>query len=95
MQSTGGLILVSGLRLEGHLVIFLALQTHLSCHFLLAIDSLKVPNHSTFSVSRHGRFREDKVFRLVSESIVGQCMAAGLVGSGHEASSIGPHSIGA
>ncbi len=29
-----------GPRLEGHSVIFLAIQTHLSCRFLLAVDSL-------------------------------------------------------
>ncbi len=39
-----------------------------------------VPDHSTFSVNRHGRFQESDVFRLVFERIVGQCMAAGLVG---------------
>ncbi len=39
-----------------------------------------VPNHSTFSVNRHGRFRESDVFRKVFERIVGQCMNAGLVG---------------
>lgn len=39
-----------------------------------------VPDHSTFSVNRHGRFRESEVFRLVFESVVRQCMAAGLVG---------------
>ena len=34
------MILVIGPRLEGHPVIFLAIQTHPSCRFLLAIDSL-------------------------------------------------------
>ena len=33
------MILVIGPRLEGHSVIFLAIQTHLSCRFLLAVDS--------------------------------------------------------
>ncbi len=32
--------LVIGPRLEGHSVIFLAIQTHLSSRFLLAVDSL-------------------------------------------------------
>ncbi len=40
MQSSDGLILVSGLRSNGHSVIFLAIQTHLTCRFLLAVDSL-------------------------------------------------------
>lgn len=40
----------------------------------------KVPNHSTFSVNRHGRFRASDVLRQVFESVVCQCMEAGLVG---------------
>jgi len=40
----------------------------------------KVPDHSTFSVNRHGRFRDCDAFRLVFENVVGECMAAGLVG---------------
>ena len=40
MPPSDGPILVSGLRLEGHSVIFLAIQTHLSCRLLLAVDSL-------------------------------------------------------
>jgi transposase len=39
----------------------------------------KVPDHSSFSVNRHGRFRDSDVLRKVFESIVRQCMAAGLV----------------
>ncbi len=39
-----------------------------------------VPDHSTFSKNRHGRFRESEVFRRVFEDIVRACMAAGLVG---------------
>lgn len=38
-----------------------------------------VPDHSTFSKNRHGRFRESKVFRWVFDEVVGRCMAAGLV----------------
>ena len=40
----------------------------------------RVPDHSTFSVNRHGRFRESDVLRRVFESVVRGCMAAGLVG---------------
>ena len=40
MQPSYGMILVIGPRLEGPSVIFLAIQTHLSCRFLLAVDSL-------------------------------------------------------
>ncbi len=39
----------------------------------------RVPDHSTFSVNRHGRFRESDVLRRVFESVVRQCMDAGLV----------------
>ena len=39
-----------------------------------------VPHHSTFSVNRHGRFRESAAFRLVFESVVATCMKVGLVG---------------
>ena len=40
----------------------------------------RVPHHSTFSVNRHGRFRESDVLRKVFESIVRRCMGEGLVG---------------
>src|ERR1700683_4738091 len=39
-----------------------------------------VPDHSTFSKNRHGRFREGDLFRRVFEHVVGECMRAGLVG---------------
>jgi len=41
----------------------------------------KVPDHSTFSVNRHGRFRESDVLRSVFENVVRRCMKAGLVSS--------------
>ena len=40
----------------------------------------KVPDHSSFSKNRHGRFRESGAFRHVFESVVQRCMAEGLVG---------------
>ncbi len=40
----------------------------------------KVPHHSTFSVNRHGRFRESDILRTVFEEVVCGCMTAGLVG---------------
>ena len=39
-----------------------------------------VPDHSTFSKNRHGRFRESGAFRHVFESVVRRCMVEGLVG---------------
>lgn len=39
-----------------------------------------VPDHSTFSKNRHGRFRQSDVFRHVFESVLGRGMSEGLVG---------------
>jgi len=39
-----------------------------------------VPDHSTFSKNRHGRFRESDAFRHVFEMVLQRCMAEGLVG---------------
>jgi len=39
-----------------------------------------VPDHSTFSVNRHGRFRDSNILRKVFEEAVCGCMTAGLVG---------------
>ena len=38
-----------------------------------------VPEHSTFSKNRHGRFRASGTFRWVFDEVVRRCMAAGLV----------------
>jgi len=38
-----------------------------------------VPDHSTFSKNRHGRFRDGEVFRCLFESVLQRCMAEGLV----------------
>lgn len=39
----------------------------------------EIPDHSTFSKNRHGRFRQSGVFREVFEQIVRLCLQAGLV----------------
>jgi len=39
-----------------------------------------VPDHSTFSKNRHGRFRNSDLLRELFESVVRRCMAEGLVG---------------
>ena len=39
----------------------------------------EIPDHSTFSKNRHGRFRQSGVFREVFEEIVRLCLQAGLV----------------
>ena len=38
-----------------------------------------VPDHSTFSKNRHGRFRECDLYRLLFEQVVARCAAVGLV----------------
>ncbi|CAD6560863.1 transposase [Paraburkholderia sabiae] len=39
-----------------------------------------VPDHSTFSKNRHGRFRDSDMLRHVFESVLRRCMKEGLVG---------------
>ena len=46
----------------------------------LGLDG-RVPDHSTFSKNRHGRFRESDLLRHLFESVVQRCMAEGLVGA--------------
>jgi transposase len=46
----------------------------------LGLDG-KVPDHSTFSKNRHGRFRESDALRHLFEGVVQRCMAEGLVGA--------------
>jgi len=45
----------------------------------LGLDG-EVPDHSTFSKNRHGRFRDSDLFRTLFETVVARCMAEGLVG---------------
>jgi transposase len=40
----------------------------------------KIPDHSTFSKNRHGRFRQSETFRHVFEAVLRRCMSEGLVG---------------
>ena len=39
----------------------------------------QVPNHSTFSKNRHGRFRDSDLLRHLFETTVARCIADGLV----------------
>jgi transposase len=39
-----------------------------------------VPEHSTFSKNRHGRFRDSGAFRLLFETVLRRCIGEGLVG---------------
>jgi transposase len=45
----------------------------------LGLDG-KVPDHSTFSKNRHGRFRESDILRHLFEAVVERCLREGLVG---------------
>lgn len=45
----------------------------------LGLDG-RVPDHSTFSKNRHGRFRDSDAFRHVFETVVSRCIEEGLVG---------------
>ena len=55
-------------------------EMHLAYRWFCWLDlDDKVPDHSTFSVNRHGRFRDSDIFRQVFEAVVRACMDAGLV----------------
>lgn len=45
----------------------------------LGLDG-KVPDHSTFSRNRHGRFRQSDLLRHLFETVVARCLREGLVG---------------
>lgn len=45
----------------------------------LGLDG-KVPDHSTFSRNRHGRFRQSDILRHLFETVVERCLCEGLVG---------------
>ena len=55
-------------------------ELHLAYRWFCRLDlDDKVPDHSTFSVNRHGRFRESDLLRHVFEAVARACMDAGLV----------------
>jgi len=55
-------------------------ELHLAYRWFCRLDlDDEVPDHSTFSVNRHGRFRESDAFRHVFEAVVRACMDASLV----------------
>jgi transposase len=55
---------------------------HLAYRWFCRLDlDDQVPDHSTFSVNRHGRFRDSDILRQVFEAVVRACMDAGLVKS--------------
>jgi IS5 family transposase len=55
-------------------------ELHLAYRWFCRLDlDDKVPDHSTFSVNRHGRFHDSDILRQVFEAVVRACMDAGLV----------------
>ena len=55
-------------------------ELHLAYRWFCRLDlDDAVPDHSTFSVNRHGRFRDSDILRQVFEAVVRSCMDAGLV----------------
>jgi len=55
-------------------------KMHLAYRWFTRLDfEQEIPDHSTFSKNRHGRFRQSGVFREVFEEIVRRCLQAGLV----------------
>src|ERR1700730_703267 len=58
-------------------------RMHLAYRWFTRLDfGQDIPDHSTFSKNRHGRFRESDAVREVFEEIVRRCIAVGLV-EGH------------
>ena len=68
-----------GIRSERRLCEEVALNLAYRWFCRLSIEA-RVPDHSTFSKARHGRFRQSDALRFVFEQVVERCMAAGLVG---------------
>jgi transposase len=69
----------SGIRSERRLCEEVHLNLAYRWFCRLELDQ-PVPNHSTFSKNRHGRFRTSEAFRQLFESVLRRCMTEGLVG---------------
>ena len=69
----------SGIRSERRLCEEVHLNLAYRWFCRLGLDG-DVPDHSTFSKNRHGRFRECGLLRQLFETVVDRCMAEGLVG---------------
>jgi transposase len=55
-------------------------ELHLAYRWFCRLDlDDEIPDHSTFSVNRHGRFRDSDIFRQLFEAVVRACMDAALV----------------
>src|SRR2546421_11293792 len=67
-----------GIRFERRLCEEVKLHLGYRWFCRLELDD-RVPDHSTFSVNRHGRFRDSDILRQVFEAVVRACMDVGLV----------------
>lgn len=72
---------VLGIRSERRLCVEVHLNLAYRWFCRLGLDQ-KVPDHSTFSKYRHGKFRDSDLLRTIFEAVVARCIAEGLVG-GH------------
>jgi len=69
----------SGIRSERRLCEEVHLNLAYRWFCRLGLDG-EVPDHSTFSKNRHGRFRESDLLRRLFEAVVRRCIEEGLVG---------------
>lgn len=59
-------------------------QMHLGYRWFVGLSiEDKVPDHSTFSKNRHGRFKESGIYQEMFDAIVRQCIEQGLVSGKH------------
>jgi transposase len=71
--------LIQGIRSERRLCDEVHLNLAYRWFCRLGLDGA-VPDHSTFSKNRHGRFRQSDLFRRVFESVLRRCIKERLVG---------------
>lgn len=67
-----------GIRSERRLCEEVSMNLAYRWFFRLGLKD-KVPDHSSFSKNRHGRFRDRDAVRKLFDSVLGLCMAEGLV----------------
>jgi len=59
-------------------------KMHIAYRWFLGMNmDDKVPNHSTFSKNRHGRFKDSGLFQEIFDEIINQCIAQGFIGGTH------------
>jgi transposase len=68
-----------GIRSERRLCVEVHLNLACRSSCRLGLEDA-VPDHSTFSKNRHGRFRDSDAFRQLFETFVERCITEGLVG---------------